>query len=689
MQSRILVVDDDPSLRELISLFLEKSGDLAIDTADGAHAAMEMLKSGSYDVIVSDYDMPGMNGIDFLKTLKSGGDPAPFILFTGKGREEVVIEALNHGATFYLQKGGDVEAQFAELVHKVKQAIARMQAERAAKDSRQRIEDILNFLPDPAIAVDTCCELMVWNRAAEEMTGVRADGLLGKGNYEYGVPFYGERRPLLLNFLLDPDSGQVDTLYKILAREKNLLIGECEAGTREGKKLALWVKAALLQDEQGKVTGAIETIRDITDWKRIVQERRRFRADLLEKIEELSANNRLLTEVSGKLRRRNEELHSTCDEMTSIKEEILNAYQELQKSYRSLQESEENYRLLVESLPDTVIIRAGDEILFGNPAALRLFAKESCQQLCETPFHQLIARSGEGDSGQDLQTTLQGIEFSHQELAVLPPGKPPVAIEMTTSPVRYRGRNATQIVLRDVTGRRYREEDLQVQNAELERSVMALVHANRILGMVNTVTRHDIQNQLMIVKGYLTLTKDCISDPALPPFLDKIGVAARSIEQHILFTRDYTGLGVCNPEWQQLEDVISRAREQLSSSGIAISIDVQGLAVFADHLLVKVFSNLIDNSWRHGGTVDQIRVYFRTDGVDLSLFYEDNGTGIPAADKERVFARGFGMNTGLGLFFVREILQVTGMTILENGEPGKGVRFEIKIPSGSFRIVPG
>lgn len=445
-----------------------------------------------------------------------------------------------------------------------------------------------------------------------------------------------------------------------------------------------------MQDEKRDDAGTTGTNSEVTDGCRVVRERRQTQDDFLKKIEELSADNRQLIGVSTIFRRRKEDLRSTRGEMPGIRDAVRKEHQDLQKSYRSLHESEENYRLLVESLPDAFIIRCGDKIHFGNPAALRLFAKESLRQLCEVPFHALISREGENrDPGMDHETMHSEEELAQQNVVVLAPGGSPVSMEMISAPVCYYGRSAIQIVFRDVPGRRSREDDLHVRIEEMDRSIRALVRANRTLGLVNTVTRHDIRNQLTIARGYLGLARDYAADSTLKKFLDKIDASARSIEKQILFSTDYTGLGVCNPEWQQVEDVISRAREHLPSSEISFALDVQGLAIYAEHLLVKVFSNLIENSQRHGGSVDEIRVYCRKDGAALSLFYEDNGTGIPAADKEQVFSRGFGKNTGMGLFFVREILQVTGISIHETGEPGKGVRFEMKIPSGSFQFVHG
>ena len=102
----LLYVDDEPGLLEIGKLFLEVNGDFSVTTINSASAALDLLKEENFAAIISDYQMPEMNGITFLKKLKASGNTTPFIIFTGKGREEVVIEALNEGADFYLQKGG-------------------------------------------------------------------------------------------------------------------------------------------------------------------------------------------------------------------------------------------------------------------------------------------------------------------------------------------------------------------------------------------------------------------------------------------------------------------------------------------------------------------------------------------------------------------------------------------------------
>ena len=116
----VLYVDDEPGFLEIGKLFLEQGSEFSVDTAISAPEALDTLQTRKYEAILSDYAMPEMNGIAFLKALRESNNNLPFILFTGRGREEVVIEALNNGADFYIQKGGDPTAQFADLANKIR-----------------------------------------------------------------------------------------------------------------------------------------------------------------------------------------------------------------------------------------------------------------------------------------------------------------------------------------------------------------------------------------------------------------------------------------------------------------------------------------------------------------------------------------------------------------------------------------
>ena len=170
----------------------------------------------------------------------------------------------------------------------------RKQAEEALKESERRMTDIIDFLPDATIAIDRQGRVIAWNRAIEEMTGVKAEEMLGKGDYEYAVPFYGVRRPILLDLVLKPDKKIEQSYYSILEKQKDLLIVDTWVPLLKGKRAFLWAKASPLYDSKGDVIGAIESIRDITDRKQAEEALEKREMELEVKTNELEDLNAAL-----------------------------------------------------------------------------------------------------------------------------------------------------------------------------------------------------------------------------------------------------------------------------------------------------------------------------------------------------------------------------------------------------------
>jgi CheY-like chemotaxis protein len=123
----VLSVGDEPAYLGITRHFRERTGEFSIDTATSAGEAIENLKSRRYDAVVSDDQMPGMNGLDLLHYIRAEYPGLPFILFTGKGREDVAIEALNAGAAFCLRKDGEPASRFTELKHKILESCRRIE----------------------------------------------------------------------------------------------------------------------------------------------------------------------------------------------------------------------------------------------------------------------------------------------------------------------------------------------------------------------------------------------------------------------------------------------------------------------------------------------------------------------------------------------------------------------------------
>ncbi|KUG05633.1 hypothetical protein ASZ90_016940 [hydrocarbon metagenome] len=260
-------MDDDPGFLALSRLSLEREGGFSIHTCESARDALAFLAEHPVDAIISDYRMLDMDGIELLKTLRQQGDQTPFIIFTGNVQKDLAARAFENGADFITQKAGDPKTAFADLVHKVRMAIHQRIVEARIRDHERREADILNFLPDATFAIDTSAEVIAWNRAMEKMTGIPAADMLGKGGYEYAVPFYGKRRPILIDLVFSGEETLAGS-YPYIGKEGDKYFSEIYIPHMNcGRGAYLWFTASPLYDSEGEVIGAIESIRDITDRK--------------------------------------------------------------------------------------------------------------------------------------------------------------------------------------------------------------------------------------------------------------------------------------------------------------------------------------------------------------------------------------------------------------------------------------
>ncbi len=316
----ILYVDDEAGLLDIAKLFLESLGQFTIDTVTSAVEAQVLIREKKYDAIISDYQMPEMDGIELLRQVRASGNNIPFILFTGRGREEIVIQALNEGADFYLQKGGDPAALFTELAYKIRQAVNRRSAELALKNSEKRLADIINFLPDATFAIDRHGHVIAWNRAIEEMSGVLAADILGKGDFEYALPLYGARRKMLIDLILEPDAAYM-VHYEHVQHDGEFLIAETILPRLDGRPVTLMGKAGPLFDQSGAVVGAIESIRDITA---------RVRAE--------------------------DGLRNANERLTASEERLRESISEMMSRERELRESKERLQTFMDSASDSFMI---------------------------------------------------------------------------------------------------------------------------------------------------------------------------------------------------------------------------------------------------------------------------------------------------------------------------------------------
>lgn len=261
----VLLVDDDSDLLKMMVLLSQRSDVITIEPAPSANEAQNLLSQKSYDAIILDYEMPDINGIEFLKTMRLNGNTIPVIIFTGKGSERIVIEALNNGADFFLVKDDDPRRQFKEMADMVKRGVERRHIGRGPGTMQKIIADMINFSTDASFAVDNEGKVIAWNDTMEQLTSISAKTIIGQGGYVYSEPFFGKKKKMLVDLVFDTDDEIQNHNYMIVNRVAKGSIVAVTTGTKPDKKpWTIWMKAMPIYDSLGNFMGAVGSMKDIT-----------------------------------------------------------------------------------------------------------------------------------------------------------------------------------------------------------------------------------------------------------------------------------------------------------------------------------------------------------------------------------------------------------------------------------------
>jgi PAS domain S-box-containing protein len=477
--------------------------------------------------------------------------------------------------------------------------------------NNQQMSGVIYNIPEATFAIDRRGRIIAWNRAIEELTGGLGADLLLKGSYEYAIPFFKDRRPMIIDLIFASDTEIEDQGYTGIRWTGNTVSAETTVMIADGQAQVIREIASPIFNKSGKLAGAIESITDIT----------------------------------------------------GLREQEL-----------ALRVSESRYRTILENTASAIAIIDEDEtISYINPEFEKIIGyvrdeiegkKKLTEFVAPKDLERLQKYERECRVNPHMRTANHEFQFIRFDGYVR-------TGFLTITPIPDTKKMVVSLL--DITNKT-REED-------------ALQRANKKLNSFNYITRHEILNHLTVVKGYIELSREGIRDP---PFLltsmDKELAAANAIQNLITFTRDYQNIGIQPPAWYNLSKTIKMAAASVRMGSIKLSVDIEGVEIYADHVIEKVFFYLIDDAVRFG-KIRKIRFFCNESFEELLVICEDDGIGISPDKKETIFNRQLFQNSGLDMYLSREIMSITGISIRETGTFGKGARFEIRVPEGAYRFI--
>jgi len=271
---RILHIDDELDFLALTKVFLKReNGNLTIDTATSAKEGLKRLRGGNYDVVVSDYQMPEMNGLEFLQHLRESGDTIPFIMLTGRGREEIAREALNKGANYYLQKGEDVKSLYGTLAHAIKEVVEKRRAEEALRKSEERYRLLAENVRDVIWTTDMNLQFTYISPSVKYLRGYSAKEAMAHSLEEILTPtsFEVAKKAFVEELALEKEE-QSDP-----SRSRTL---ELEITRKDGSTVWSEIKMTFLRGSDSRPVGILGVARDITERKQAEEELKHLHKEL-------------------------------------------------------------------------------------------------------------------------------------------------------------------------------------------------------------------------------------------------------------------------------------------------------------------------------------------------------------------------------------------------------------------------
>jgi len=741
---------------------LNPPGYFSVKTATSVVNGLDILATRSFDAVISGHHLPETDGIAFLHEVRARFDNLPFILFSENVHEEVVIEALNGGADFYLRKDGDPAVRCSELVQKLRLAVTKRQEEESDTADTGRLH-IAQDIADTGIWDYDLTSDTVWiSEKTSLIFGLirPPDGTFRLPDIEACIP-ERERvhRALIdlieqgneynLEYSVDPADGSgrkivssvgrvirntagnpvkvmgiirditkiksKDAAFRATVRSIVASIG-LESLDRITESVASWLEADCVMI--GEITPDKKQVRVLSmilDGNHVTDFFYTLKGSPCENVTEKgyciytkdavrlfpTAKDMVELNIQGyvgtAMRNAKGQVMGILCVLTRRPLQAPPALQEIIDLIAVKATAE------IERKQSEGLIRKGQQLLAEAMDLAHLanweFEVATGTFTVDDRFYSLYGTTAEREGASLMSLETYTREFVH------PDDRGAVTAEFdkakhATDP-RYVALFGHRIIARDgeikhiamrigitrdAHGRTSKIHGANQDITELKLAEQELLQANHKINLLSDITRHDILNQIQLIGGYLDLLKLESSAKEIAAIFKILEEATRKIKLQIEFTRVYQDLGTHEPQWQSLDTIL---RNLSIPDHVTLHTDLHGIELYADPILEKVFYNLMDNSLQHGQRVSEIHVSAVKNEGGVTIVWEDNGVGIPAGEKKKIFSKGYGKNTGLGLFLIGEILAITEITVSETGEPGIGARFEIAVPKRVYRFTQG
>ncbi|MGA2104394.1 MAG: PAS domain-containing protein [Methanoregula sp.] len=353
-------------------------------------------------------------------------------------------------------------------------------------------------------------------------------------------------------------------------------------------------------------------------------------------------------------------------EFTILEKGINTMVDSLKSATMKLHDEEIFHRDLIDQMPVGIFLKESDTgtYVFWNRASEEIFERASTDVIGKTDeeiFSPAIAAEIKKEDGDAL---VSKVEIKYKKITSKAGGEH--VIHMIIVPI-YDSKRSVRYMLGIA-------EDVTDEATSLKRD------------LIFSITRSDILDQLAIIMTHLERAQLKTTHEEMQMFFDKTIGSVESIKNQIAYERALQNPEVISPRWQSVNQAFAEAIQMLPENTVDISTSVGEIEIFADPLLPRIFFSLLSLSFRHGGSVlSSIRMTTTKNDNKITLIYEDDSSGLPAEEKARIFEFGYSQENIVSLFLIRELLGFTGISIIETGEPGHGVRFEIAVPKGRFR----